>query len=57
MLDGAGAGAELAVGVIGARCVNLALLIGGENLERLVIGMWFGWGLKAEFSRSRGGDW
>lgn len=51
------AGVKLGVRVIGARCANLALVSGGENLEKFEIGMWFGWGLKAEFSKTRGGAW
>lgn len=33
---------RLVAGVIGARCVSLAMVFGGENLERFEIGMWFG---------------
>lgn len=45
MWEGAGAGTRLVAGVIGARCANLALVFGGEKLERFEIGMWFGWGV------------
>lgn len=47
MWEGAGGPARagqgvLLAGVIEARCANLALCSGGENLEGFEMGMWFG---------------
>lgn len=35
-------GGGAVAGVIGARCASLATRVGGENLERFEIGLWFG---------------